>query len=112
MSLTITSNYHTRPVVYAYELTPKERATLYEAYGIVSDPEKKEFDMRRFVKAYGEYYDLDDVPRAPHNILAKGWDGFVAETFWGGVVFRYFDKEGYLLDGGDSVVVGYAHITG
>ena len=120
MSLRITTNHHTRHLLYGYELPAKVRAEFEADYaehaawcaenGVYNT--KTPVEDREYVKAYGEYYDFADIPMAPDTMKAKGWDGFIPLCFWGGPVFRYFDTDGYLLDGGDSVIVGWAHITG
>lgn len=120
MSLRITSNNHTRPLLSFHELPAKVREEIeadYADYVAWCDEHgtpntRIPPEDREYVKAYGEYYDFADIPWAPDAMKAKGWDGFIPLSFWGGPVFCYFDKDGNLLDGGDSVIVGWAHITG
>ncbi len=56
----------------------------------------------------GDVYCLEDFTRAPHSLLALGFDGCQAMSVWDAIVVSYFDKDGYELDGGDSIIVGRA----
>ena len=64
-------------------------------------------DGKEYVNAYGRTWSLEDVERAPHYILARGYDGTILESTnvgtWG-IVLRYFDRDGYELEG---VIVGW-----
>ena len=60
----------------------------------------------RLVRYRGEWYDSSDMMLSPSNLARFGFDIHVADTFFSGVVVRSFDRDGYLIDGGDSVVIG------
>lgn len=92
----ITSNYHVREAISGSVLPE----TIRKQFDYISD---EEWEWHDFVKYRGEWYDLNDVERAPDNLRAMGWDDFVSDSFWSGIAFRYFDKEGHNLDG---VIVG------
>lgn len=91
----ITTNNHIRPLIGWNELTDKERTW----FDYIESPEDAVFFRYR-----GNVYDYNEIPIAPHNLKALGWDGALPESLWTAVVVRCFDKEGYPFDG---VVVGY-----
>ena len=62
-------------------------------------------DCPRFFRAYGVWFDYNEIERAPHDLLAQGWQGFTNISIGACYVFRYFDVDGYELDG---PVVGFA----
>ena len=61
----------------------------------------------RLVRYRGEWYDTGDMMLTPSDLARLGFDGYATATPFSGVVVRCFDRDGYLIDGGDSVVVGY-----
>jgi hypothetical protein len=44
---------------------------------------------------------------APDSLKKLGWDGFNSDSYWSGLAFRYFDRDGYELDG---VIIGSVYI--
>lgn len=85
----VTTNYHHRPVVEAYELTPEERKE-FDYLGW--DAIERGNESRSFVRYKGELIDLGDVLRAEGAIAQLGWDGFNSDTFWSGIAIRYVDN--------------------
>lgn len=51
----------------------------------------------RFVRYRGEWYDVNETVRCESELLASGWHGYLAQTYFSGVLFRIE---------GDSVIVG------
>lgn len=102
--ITVVTNNHRLPVLHAADLTTDEREEFpYIDWGAV---ERGERDVD-FVRYLGALYDLGDTDGVlPDVFRALGWDDWVTDSFFSGVLFRYFDTDGHLLDGGDSVVVG------
>lgn len=65
---------------------------------------ESEHDDARFVKAYGSWYDTGDTEGlAPDDLRSHGWSTYLSDSFFSGIVFRHFDRDGDQLDG---VVVG------
>lgn len=105
MAYVITTNNHVRTAVDAFLLPPEVRAEFdYVDWRAIDSGE----DFRAFVQYRGEWFDLSDVMMAPHSLKALGYDGFNSDSHWSGIAFRYFDRDGYPLDG---VVVASVYIT-
>lgn len=100
---TITTNNRERPLL-TYEQLPVSARDMFDymldARGVPSEDSY----TPRFVRAYGSYYDtLESVP-APDSYRARGWNTVMTESAFHALVFRWFDADGYALDG---VVVGW-----
>lgn len=96
----ITTNNHRRELVSFAELPEAALADFDYVEG-------EDRLSPRFVKYRGDWYDTGDVMIAPDSIRALGWDGFNPDSYWSGMVYRFFEPgTERLLDGGDSVVVG------
>lgn len=88
--LTIRTNNVPRDVLYWCDLTEKERAEFDYL-----DTEEKQME-RSFVRYKNWVYDLNDVERVERQAahtqaldeLCK-WHGYVSDSFFSGVVFRY-----------------------
>ena len=93
----ITTNNHVRELVSFNEL-PK---AVQSDFDYVDEEDRF---SPRFVRYREDWYDTSDVMIAPDSIKALGWDGFNSDSHWSGMVYRYFDRDGYELDG---VVIGY-----
>lgn len=96
MTYIVKCNNVPRLKTYGFELPTDVR----KEFDYLSD---EEFETREFVQYKGEWYDLGDVLLAPDSIAALGFQGFNSDTFFSGIGFRYFDKEGNYMD--DHVVV-------
>jgi len=96
----VISNYHVRDVVDASQLPPEAR----EEFDYLDwDAFERGEDSRSFVRYRGNWIDLGDVERAPHDIARLGFDGFNPDSYFSGVAFRYFDEDGHEYD--NSVIV-------
>ena len=85
MSVTITTNHHEYPVIFGFELTPKEREEFdYIDWDAVMEGRR----VAEFVRYKGRLYDLGDTEGVSSEQLA-GWDAYVADSFFSGVVFRW-----------------------
>lgn len=117
MALTITSNYRTRRLLSFNELPLSERAD-FDYMHADCDVECSCLDEARFVLAYGSWHDTYEfesiargisVPVVAPSRRDKGslvrWDAIQSGSAWHALVLRYFDADGYELDG---VVVGWA----
>jgi hypothetical protein len=83
----IITNNKPRGIVYGFELTPKERSE----FDYLTDAE---LETRSFVKYKGQFYDLGDVMGFQHgkdclDPVFACWQGYVSESYFSGVVFRY-----------------------
>jgi hypothetical protein len=73
MALHITTNNHVRPYIQG--------------------------DFGEAIKYRGSIIELSDVVIAPDEFKALGYDGVMATSLWDGLAFRFFDRDGYDLDG-------------
>lgn len=96
----ITSNYRVRPLVSWDELPERDRAD----FSYVEDNEWDR-DTARFFRFRGSWWDSHEFQVAPDSYRARGWDGVMATSYFAAVLLRYFDRDGYELEG---VVVGRA----
>lgn len=98
----VTTNNHLRPIVEASQLPADKRSDFdYLDWSAIERGD----ESATFVQYRGEWHDLGDVMLAPDSIKALGFDGFNSDSFFSGIAFRYFDADGNLLDGGDSIIV-------
>ena len=96
----VITNHHVRDVLRWHDLTPAER----EEFDYLTDDTEHEF-----VRYRGDVVDLTDsdgVLSSPSELRRKGWDSYASDSFFSGLVFRWFDTDGNLIDGGDGVIVG------
>lgn len=95
--LTIKTNKHWRSPIYGYELTDKER----ENFDYLDD-----IDSQQFIRYRGWVYDLGEFMRTPNNEPARqelnelsGWDGYLSDSYFSGVVIRYSKDFEYIQVG-------------
>lgn len=100
MTYHVHSNYQTREIVHAYQLTDKQFS--YVDYLERDDSE------RDLVIYLGSVYDLSEF-EIGHNIMALGFNAWHTDSYWSATVVRYFDEDGNLIDHGESVVMGRIH---
>lgn len=101
MTTTIRTNHHTRPVLSRFELTETESAEF----------DYLNADEGSFFRFKGNVYDLGEFSRitAPgsarnhpmecQNPDLQGWDGYIAESSFFGLLIKYADEF-------ESVIVG------
>ena len=87
--LKIRTNGHYRPVLYWYDLLPKEQ----EEYAYLEE------EGGSFFRYRGWTYFLGDFMRVEANSPLKGWDGNHSDGFFSGVLVKYSNC-------GDAVKVG------
>lgn len=89
-TLTIITNHVPRDIVDGWELTPQER----EEFDYLDwDAIERGEDSASFVRYKGELYDLGDLER-PTSDIFPGWDAYLSDTFFSGVLFRYVEDDG------------------
>lgn len=81
----VITNHIPRPVLYWWNLTDKERTDFDY---LDTEPKREE---ATFVRYKGSAYDLGDTegPWGGGQTIFPGWDMYVSETFFSGVLFRY-----------------------
>jgi hypothetical protein len=88
----IVTNHVPRDVIYGFELTTRER----REFDFLSE---KELDYSEFFRYRGEAYYLRDFVHAPPELRKLGWDGYMPDTYFSGIVIKYADDY-------ESVIVG------
>lgn len=92
--IVIRTNNVPRDLVYAWELSQKERAEFdYLDWQSIEDGR----DSATFFRYKGTLYDLGEFLRAGDTFAA--WDGYRSDSYFSGLVVR-------LVDGMDRCVVG------
>lgn len=86
--LTIITNNVPRDVLDASELTKSEQAEFDYLDWAALEAGR---DSRSFVRYKGVTYDLGDVEHTGNLTAFREWDGFVSDSFFSGVLFRYVD---------------------
>jgi hypothetical protein len=115
--LTITTNNRPRVLLSYDDLDASEQ----EQFDYIVSSTKGGYDVReelRFVRAYGQVWDTHEFESIQRGIsvpvAAPGpgekdklvrWDGIQGQSHFHAIVLRYFDKDGYELEG---PVVGWA----
>lgn len=107
MTVRFTTNSHRRPVLDSWDIPADVRSEFdYIDWDACDDGR----DSVSFVRAYGTYWDLNDVEpgpamyggRLPEPFRVAGYVAYVSETYFSGVCFRYvFDSD----DGGEYDVI-------
>ena len=87
----ITDNKY-RPVLYWYDLLPKEQ----EEYAYLNDSESGEevndcsfFRYRKWCYCLQDFMRVDYNAPFKENIPFKGWDGYHNDSFFSGVLVKY-----------------------
>lgn len=107
--LTIKTNNCPRPVLYAYELTDKERKEFDYIENINDDD-----CCASFFKYKGQVYHLDEFSRIVPAVYSgydpmalcdfdgkfKGWQGYQSDNYFSGILVKYDDDF-------ESVTVGF-----
>jgi hypothetical protein len=91
----VITNNVSRPVIYGYELTDEEKAEFDHLDFLMDDGHLSEFFRYK-----GEVYEIRDFQMIPHNATEMfGWDGYISDTFFSGILIKYTDEF-------ESVIVG------
>lgn len=108
MVLRITTNHVPRTLVYGYELTSRER----ESAGITADDAGEDTEHTEYVRYRGSVIPVNDFSAdwgmtrgtGLPSVFA-GWDGYLSDTYFSGLVIRYVRDESGNMDT-DSVIIG------
>lgn len=79
--MTYRANHQWRNLTYGYELSPAERA---EFDYIAAD----DFDSHDFLRYLGRVYDVSEFVSAPADMVADGWHGYSADSYFSGVAIK------------------------
>jgi hypothetical protein len=87
----IITNNQPRPVIWAIELSEKER----EEFNYVDwEAVKRGEDSRDFVRYKGELYDLDDMEGCPPEVFdQEGWHAWLSDSFYSGILVKYLGPD-------------------
>ena len=88
----IISNNKPRFLTYGYELSAKEKSD----FDYIST---EEIDLRNFVRYNGRIYDCAEFMRTGNNDDLKGWDGYISDSYFSGVLIK-------LSGDGESAIMG------
>ena len=90
----IITNNQSRPLIYGYELSDKEK----REFDYIDD-----IDSAQFFRYKGWVYDLNEFQRVSDTMENchgfNGWHGFQSDSFFSGIVVKYTDDY-------ESVIVG------
>lgn len=85
--LTIITNNVPRDIIEGWELTSSEREDFdYLDWNAIDGG----LDSASFVRYKGQLYDLGDFEAAT---LFPGWNGYVSDTFFSGILVRWVNTE-------------------
>ena len=101
----VITNGHRRGVLYWHDLSEKERME----FDWLEDCETLSTDQAEFFRYKGWVYCLGDIMRIDRYapIEFQGWDGYVSETFFSGILVRYPQEEWGDIDTEHVVVASY-----
>lgn len=90
-NLTIKTNNQPRELLARFELPAKAQ----EDFDYMTDDDAC---SPRIVKYRGQYYDVNEFTRTPHDEVARqnlnslaNWDGYQSDSYFSGIVLRYVD---------------------
>ena len=100
----VKSNNHERDLL-AWDQLPE---SVREDFDYVTGEDRS---SPRFVEYLGSWYDTSDTEGlAPADLASLGWSTYLTDSFFSGVVFRHFTRDGEYMD--DAVVVGRFYVEG
>lgn len=99
--LKIISNHHKIPILYWFELTDKEKIESDWIESNQDDP-----DDFKFFRYKGNIYCLSDFMRIDNNDDLKSWDGYFSDSFFSGVLVKWYIDEFNQLDS-DYIIAGW-----
>lgn len=102
-------NHHPRALVSYAELPTGVAAREFDYLDAAELATTGEDYSPRFVQYRGSWYDTQEFDSSPDFARVHGFDAWQTQSVFSAVGLQWFDKEGNLLDFGDSVIVGYMH---
>ncbi len=92
----ITTNNHVRPFIYGWQLTEEER----QQFDYYDDDEILD---QTFFGYKGEIYDLGEFLQLGKDSPFIGWDAYISDSFFSGIVIRLTEDE----YGETGIIVGW-----
>ena len=92
----ITTNHQARDLISAFELNGAQYSKLRAEFEWMDDAE---FESAMFFNYRGQIYALADFIRTEGDLLAKGWQGILNQSYFDGLLVK-------IVDSCQSVVVG------
>ena len=91
----IKTNNQPRPILFAYELTDKEK----QEFDYIEDINSANC-FSSFFRYKGEVYDIGEFMWicSSSPLYGKGWEGYSSDSYFSGIVVKYHDT--------DSIIVG------
>lgn len=109
-NITVKCNNVPRPLVAYFDLPINVSSQFdYVPSSHMDDESNDDLYHPRFFEYRGSWYDSHEFEVSPSHIMLHGFNAWQAQSYFSAVGVRWFDHEGDLIDGGDSVVVGYMH---
>jgi hypothetical protein len=99
MTLTIKTNNQPRETFYLFQLNEKEQKQVRKQFDYYTEEEIQE---QSFFNYKGYWYSLNDFLRIENSEELKGWDGYISDSYFSGVVVKFVDD--FMSD--YSVIVG------
>lgn len=88
-TIKIYGNCHKIPVIFGNELTDKQKKH-FDYY----DKEDKIYD-HAFFSYRGNVYDLAEFMRVDDGSMFAGFDGYLTDSFFSGILIRWYNDGGY-----------------
>ena len=95
-TLNVKTNNVPRDLISAFELSGAQYSKLRKEFEWMDD---SEFESAMFFKYRGQIYALADFMRTEGDLLAKGWQGILNQSYFDGLLVK-------IVDSCQSVVVG------
>ena len=99
MTLTIKTNNIPRETYQIFQLDEKEQQQVRKQFDYYNEEELQE---QNFFKYKNHWYCLSDFLRLENSEELKGWDGYISDSYFSGVVVKFVDD--FMSD--YSVIVG------
>ena len=103
--LRIITNNHRREVLYWPELTQAEQ----REHDWILESDTQDIDTVEFFRYKGWTYCLSDIMRVESYapVEFQGWDGYVSETFFSGILVKYAREDDWGIDYDHVIVASY-----
>jgi hypothetical protein len=99
MTLTIKTNNQPRETFYIFQLDEKDQKVIKKQFDYYTEEEIQE---QSFFNYKGYWYSLNDFLRIRNSEELKGWDGYISDSYFSGVLVKVV--EDFMSD--YSVIVG------
>lgn len=107
--LTIITNNVPRDILYAWDLTEKEKAEFDYLFKSLSTECCDNALAATFFRYKGQVYDLGEITSCDLSPSLQGWNGYHSDSFFSGIVVKYptrCDDDACDCENYDAVIVG------